>query len=76
MRFRPKYTVSYRGEFYCPDEEFDIDPADELEMSQHGEILGESESPVEEPEEPVEDKPRRGRRRKNDEPGEDASADE
>lgn len=88
MRFRPKYTVLYRGEFYYPDEEFDIAPADELEMSQHGEILegpeessGESDGPINGPiygpiENPVEGKPRRGRRRKNDEPGEDASADE
>lgn len=67
MRFRPKYTVSYRGEFYYPDEEFAIDPADELEMSQHGEILEESELPAEEPEEAAEEKPRRGRPPKKEE---------
>lgn len=76
MRFTPKYTVSYRGELYYPDEEFDVDPADELEMIQHGKFLEEYEPSVDELEKPVEDKPRRGRRRKNDEPGEDASADE
>lgn len=72
MRFRPKYTVLYRGEFYYPDEEFDIDPEDAEEMSRHGEVVDEPAPSIEEPEE----KPKRGRRKKNDEPREDASTDE
>lgn len=67
MRFIPDYRVCYKGRFYEADEEFDIDPADELEMSQHGEILEESESSSEEPEASVEDKPRRGRPPKKEE---------
>lgn len=67
MRFIPDYRVCYKGRFYEADEEFDIDPADELEMSQHGEILEESEFSAEEPEASVEDKPRRGRPPKKEE---------
>lgn len=74
MRFIPDYRVFYKGVFYECGEEFEIDPADEEEMSEHGEVLGEPTPPKEE--EPVEDKPNRGRRRKNDEPGEDEAPDE
>lgn len=83
MRFIPDYRVCYKGEFYECDEEFDIDPADAEEMSEHGEIVEEPTPPQEEPvekpepplEEPEEEKPRRGRRRKNDEPGADETQD-
>lgn len=79
MRFIPDYRVCYKGEFYECDEEFDIDPADADEMSEHGEIVEESAPPAE-PKEPKleemnDEKPRRGRRRKNDEPGADETQD-
>lgn len=87
MRFIPDYRVCYKGEFYECDEEFEIDPADADEMREHGEIVEESSPPAEpeepEPEEPepeeseemIVEKPRRGRRRKNDEPGADETQD-
>lgn len=72
MRFIPDYRVCYKGEFHECDEEFEIDPADADEMRQHGEVVEESTPPDEqeeaEPEKASEGKPRRGRRRKNDEP--------
>lgn len=75
MRFIPDYRVCYKGTFYDCDEGFDIDPADAEEMSEHGEIMEESASFAEpdtpKPEEITEEKPKRGRRRKNDEPRED-----
>lgn len=75
MRFIPDYRVCYKGVFYECDEEFDIDPTDADEMSEHGEVVDEPTPPAEEP---AEGKTRRGRPRRtsNDQPGEDASADE
>lgn len=80
MRFIPDYRVCYKGTFYECDEEFDIDPADADEMSKHGKIVEESTPPDEpaelaEPDKLLEEKPKRGRRRKNDEPGTDEAAD-
>lgn len=83
MRFIPDYRVCYKGDFYECDEEFDIDPADAEEMSEHGEIVEEPTPPPEKPvektepplEAPEEEKPRRGRRKKNDEPGADETQD-
>lgn len=72
MKFIPDYRVSYKGCFYETDEAFEIDPEDAEEMSRHGEVVDEPAPSIEGSEE----KPRRGRRKKNDEPGEDASADE
>lgn len=70
MRFIPNYRVCYKGVFYECDDEFEIDPEDAEEMSEHGEV-------VDEPTPPAEEKPRRGRPRRaeNDESGEAASAD-
>lgn len=77
MRFIPDYRVCYKGRFYECDEEFDIESADVEEMSEHGEVLEESKPPTEESVEPIEEKPRRGRRRKaDDELGENAPTDE
>lgn len=80
MRFIPDYRVCYNGTFYECDEEFDIDPSDADEMRQHGEIVEESAEPDEpaglsEPDEPQEEKPKRGRRPKNDKPGANEAAD-
>lgn len=74
MRFTPRYTVSYHGEFYYPGEEFDIEPADAEEMSEHGEVVDEPTPPTEEP---AVEKPRRGRPRRadNDKPGENETSD-
>ena len=74
MRFIPDYRVCYKGVFYECDEEFDIDPADAEEMSEHGEVVDEPTPPAEEP---AEEKPRRGRPRRadNDEPGKAEAAD-
>lgn len=66
MRFIPDYRVCYKGVFYECDEEFDIHPADAEEMSEHGEVVDEPTPPVEEP---VEEKPRRGRPAKKEETG-------
>lgn len=81
MKFTPRYTVSYHGEFYYPGEEFDIDPADAEEMREHGEVVDEptppTEKPAEKTEEPAVEKQRRGRPRRadNDKPGEDKTSD-
>lgn len=63
MRFIPDYRVCYKGRFYECDEEFDIDASDAEEMSEHGEVVEDPTPPApsEEPEAPVEEKPRRGR---------------
>lgn len=66
MRFIPDYRVCYKGEFYECGEELEIDPADAEEMSEHGEVMEATMPPVsheppERPDEPVEEKPRRGR---------------
>lgn len=76
MEFVPKYTVSYHGEWCEAGVPFDIDPADAEEMKEHGEVVDDPTPPDIPEEPPVEDKPRRGRRRKaNDEPGADEVTD-
>ncbi len=80
MRFVPDYRVCYKGKFYECNEEFDIDPADANEMSQHGEIEEGSVPLAELGKQEVQgttaEKPRRGRRRENDQPGADETEDE
>lgn len=39
MKFIPKYTVSYKGVWFCPGEVIKISPEDAEELKQHGEII-------------------------------------
>lgn len=55
MKFTPKHMVSYRGEFYSAGDTFEIDPADEEEMQQYGDI--------EPPQEPADEPPRKGKKK-------------
>ncbi len=55
MKLIPNYIVSYNGVWHYPGEAFEISPADEKEMSQHGRIIEEkSDIPAEEPKDELE----------------------
>ena len=49
MRFKPYYTVSYRGKFYRAGVEFDIAESDAEIMNQHGCIVAGNPPEKEEP---------------------------
>lgn len=58
MKFTPDYNVIYKGYLREAGETFEIDEADAVEMSLHGEIEDKSAPSIEEN---AKEKPRRGR---------------
>lgn len=48
MKFIPKYTVSYKGVWFCPGEVIKISPEDAEELKQHGEIIEDEPAKTEE----------------------------
>lgn len=68
MKVIPDYRVCYKGEFYEAHDEFDIDPKDADEMSEHGEIVDDNNADEREEQhtkyDTHEDKPKRGRQPK------------